>query len=107
MPLGKELVQEFINSLSEVDELELKKLGKVISPFIEVKEPNRRLNLGESAKYCGVSRSTFTRWQNKYRELQDIRIIKGGSVRFNSYDLDEFMKNKDKKRRRYYSAIFN
>ena len=51
----------------------------------------RRLNIGEAAEYCGVSRATFGRWRKKFK-LPGRSV--GGVIRYQTSELDKFLKTK-------------
>lgn len=51
----------------------------------------RRLNIGEAADYCGVSRATFDRWRKRFK-VPGKSV--GGVVRYKTSDLDKFLKTK-------------
>lgn len=62
----------------------------------ENKKDYPRMNLTQSAEYCGVSITTFGRWRKQYPELQRLAYQVGGTVLYKKEDLDDFLESRRK-----------
>lgn len=51
----------------------------------------RRLNIGEAAKYLGVSRTTINVWRKNKPEFKVLEHVDGTSMYFLANELDEYL----------------
>lgn len=52
---------------------------------------SQRVNIGEAAKYLGVSRTTINSWRNNKPEFKVLEHIDGTSTYFLTNELDEYL----------------
>lgn len=92
---GEFMSQQILATISLPDDfiqLLAQEVVNRLSLSIPQNTPDRYLNIGEAADYCGVSRSTFDGWRKK--EKIEFGKPTGGSIYFKVSDLDKFMTNK-------------
>jgi|GEM_PF-3227655 len=86
-------------AIAELSEDSLRMIAKEVVKYLPDYLPRQppvkhKVNITEAAKYCNVAPSTFNRWRKNYESLKAIEQSVGGTVRFDTADLDKFMRNK-------------